>query len=73
MTPAKRLLQFRINAAKRLLLTGEISLGDVAARCGFSSQSYFSYAFKKSKKMTPREYGKAIALKYEKGNGFKVK
>lgn len=60
MTPAKRLLQFRINAAKRLLLTGENSLEDVAAQCGFSSQSYFCYRFKQITGKTPMQYRDAV-------------
>jgi len=63
----------RIKKSVELLISTDMTLTEIAYECGFSSQSYFSYAFKKSKKMTPREYGKAIALKYEKGNGFKVK
>lgn len=56
ITPAKRILQFRINAAKRGLIAGRISLGELASQCGFTSQSYFCYRFKQETGMTPLEY-----------------
>ena len=56
----------RIRKAIDLLLSTEMTLAQIAYECGFSSQSYFSYAFKKKMKMTPREYAKYMFLKYEK-------
>ncbi|MBR3979088.1 MAG: helix-turn-helix transcriptional regulator [Oscillospiraceae bacterium] len=55
-TPAQRHLGFRITAAKTALLEGKVSIADVAARCGFSSQTYFSYRFKKATGKTPAQY-----------------
>lgn len=56
ITPAKRILGFRISAAKRGLIAGRVSLGELALQCGFTSQSYFCYRFKKETGMTPLEY-----------------
>lgn len=56
ITPAKRISDFRINAAKRGLIAGRLSLGELAAQCGFTSQSYFCYRFKQVTGMTPLEY-----------------
>lgn len=56
----------RIKKAIALLLAEEMTLTQIAYECGFSSQSYFSYAFKRKMKLTPREYSKEIQLKYEK-------
>ena len=56
----------RLRKAIDLLLSTEMTLAQIAYECGFSSQSYFSYAFKKKMKMTPREYAKHMFLKYEK-------
>lgn len=56
----------RINKAIELLISTEMTLSQIAYECGFSSQSYFSYAFKKKMKLTPREYAKNILKKYEK-------
>ena len=55
----------RIKKAINLLLTTNFSLTQIAYDCGFSSQSYFSYAFKRKMKVTPREYVREIYNKYE--------
>ena len=56
----------RINKAIDLLISTEMTLTEIAYECGFSSQSYFSYVFKRRMKLTPRAYAKSIALTYEK-------
>lgn len=55
----------RIKKATNLLLTTNFTLTKIAYECGFSSQSYFSYVFKRKMKVTPREYVKEIYNKYE--------
>lgn len=55
-TPAQRILGFRIAAAKAGLLEGKVTLGELAERCGFSSQTYFCYKFKQVTGMTPLQY-----------------
>jgi len=55
-TPAQRILGFRIAAAKTALIENKISLAEIAARCGFSSQTYFCYKFKQVTDMTPMQY-----------------
>ncbi len=55
-TPAQRHLGFRITAAKTALLGSKVSIADVAAQCGFSSQTYFCYRFKKVTGKTPAQY-----------------
>ena len=50
----------RIRKAIDLMLSTEKTLTQIAYDCGFSSQAYFSYAFKKKKGQTPREYVKEI-------------
>ena len=56
----------RIQKSVNLLISTDMNLSEIAYECGFSSQSYFSYAFKRKMKMTPREYVKSIYQKYEK-------
>ena len=56
----------RIKKSTNLLISTNMTLAQIAYECGFSSQSYFSYAFKKKNGSTPREYAKKIQLKYEK-------
>ena len=55
----------RIKRAIELLTSTDKTLTQIAYECGFSSQSYFSYAFKRKTKSSPREYAKKIQLKYE--------
>jgi len=55
----------RLKKAINLLTTTDYSLTKIAFECGFSSQSYFSYVFKRRMKKTPREYAKEIHSRYE--------
>jgi len=58
ITPAKRLLNCRITAAKMALLTENRSIAEIAETCGFSSQAYFGYKFKEHTGLTPLQYRK---------------
>ncbi len=58
----------RIKAAIELLTSTDKTLTQIAYECGFSSQSYFSYAFKRRMGKTPREYAKDIFKDYEKNS-----
>ena len=53
---------------KEIVLPQIVSVGiynaQIAYECGFSSQSYFSYAFKRSMRYPPREYAKKIVAHY---------
>ena len=55
----------RIKKAITLLVSTDMTLTQVAYESGFSSQSYFSYAFKKKKKLSPREYAKRLVNNYK--------
>ncbi len=55
----------RIKKSINLLLTTDYSLTKIAYECGFSSQSYFNYVFKRKMKKTPREYAQEIYNRYE--------
>ena len=56
----------RIKKSVNMLISSNKTLTEIAYSCGFSSQSYFSYAFKRKMKMTPREYAVKIAKQYDK-------
>ena len=56
----------RIKKSVELLLSSDKTLSEIAYECGFSSQAYFSAAFKKRKELPPREYARKLLLEYEK-------
>ena len=56
----------RIRRALGLLVGTDLTLAQIAYECGFSSQSYFSAAFKRKMKLPPREYVRETKKKYEK-------
>ena len=64
-TPAQFILDCRITAAKTGLLTGDYSLAELAADCGFSSQSYFCYKFRQVTGESPLQYRKKNLGKLE--------
>ena len=55
----------RIKKAIHLLQTTDASLTKIAYECGFSSQSYFSFVFKRRMGQTPRNYLREAYGKYE--------
>ena len=55
----------RIKKSAGLLVSTDLTLTDISYECGFSSQSYFSFAFKRRMGMTPREYEKEIYKRYD--------
>ena len=59
-TPAQRLLSFRIAAAKTALITTSLSMSEIAASCGFTSQTYFGYKFREVTGHTPLQYRKRM-------------
>lgn len=56
LTPAKYLLNIRISNAKNMLRNSDLPLLDIALSCGFESQAYFCYVFKKYIGITPKNY-----------------
>jgi AraC-like DNA-binding protein len=55
-TPREFLLALRVEAARRLLVTTDISLAAIATDCGFTDQSHFTKRFQKVTGMTPHHY-----------------
>lgn len=58
LTPGEYLLNCRLTAARNLLMNTDLPLVDVAYRCGFNSQSYFTYIFKQSVGVSPGKFRK---------------
>lgn len=55
-TPHDFLFDKRIIVAKHLLITTKLPLSQIAEKCGFSSQAYFSTVFQKECGLTPSKY-----------------
>ncbi len=55
----------RIEKSIFLMQTTDMTLAEIAYACGFSSQSYFSYAFKRHMKVTPRKHLADLNNNYE--------
>ena len=58
------ILQKRIQRAINLLLSTDMTLSQIACECGFSSQSYFSDAFKRHTGLSPRAYAMQAIQSY---------
>lgn len=54
------LQRIRLKKAAELLKDEEIMIYEIAERCGYSSQHYFSAAFKKETGMSPAEYRRGL-------------
>ena len=65
ISPQKYLEKIRIDQAKFLLVQNEMSIAEVAYATGFSSQSYFTKAFKEVTGQTPGEFIKGAYLKHD--------
>ena len=69
VSPIEYLNHIRIKEAKNLLETTNYTIAEVARFNGFSSQSFFSQAFRREVNQTPSEYRK---LSHRKTERFKV-
>jgi AraC family transcriptional regulator len=56
VTPRQYIIQMRIDRAKKLLRSRELSIADIALECGFTSQSHFTNVFRQITKTTPKIY-----------------
>lgn len=53
------LITIRIIEACKLLLNTDLTITEIAEKCGFDDSNYFGDSFKKAKGISPREYRKA--------------
>jgi AraC-like DNA-binding protein len=60
MSFSEHLNATRMKEAKRLLAYTDLSVGEIAGKCGFADQSYFSKVFLKHISMTPREFRRML-------------
>lgn len=59
-SPQQFLIRKRLEAAEQMLLEENVSITEIAQRCGFSNSAQFSSMYKKSRKKTPREAKKKV-------------
>lgn len=62
LTPHAYLIEQRLQAARCLLADARRSLTDVALACGFSHQSHFGNAFKRTFGLTPDHYRRLLGV-----------
>lgn len=55
-TPAAHVEALRVEAAKQLLLSGDVPIAEVACRCGFGTVETFHRAFRRATGTTPHRY-----------------
>lgn len=52
----------RIEKAKKLLVSGDMKLSDIAMEIGYNEPNYFSHVFRKAEGVTPKEYRNRCSL-----------
>lgn len=62
-TLSERYLAIRLNAARNMLMYGDMPITDIVAATGFSSASTFSRAFRRHFKTTPSQYRRAFVAR----------
>lgn len=55
-TVHQEILNFKLEKAREMLVTGDAPTSDIAIRCGFTSLQYMHAVFKRELGCTPREY-----------------
>ena len=58
ISPHDYLMEYRVSAVKNLLITADITLSDIAERCGFKTQQYMSSIFKSKVECSPAQFRK---------------
>lgn len=59
-SPMDYLIEYRVRTAKKMLETTDLSITDIALRCGFNSNSYFTKLFHRICGKTPNAYRKEL-------------
>ena len=57
-TPARYIIAKKVDYAKSLLVTADLSISDIASLCGFSDVYYFSKTFKTATGKSPSAFKK---------------
>jgi transcriptional regulator GlxA family with amidase domain len=62
-TPLDYLQEIRLNTARDLLQSSNLSIGDIADKIGYNDVSHFSHLFRRKFSVTPREYRQTVRAK----------
>jgi transcriptional regulator GlxA family with amidase domain len=62
-TPIKYLHEMRLNNAKELLQSSNLSIAEIAYKVGYNDMSYFAKLFKKELYVSPKVYRKTVRAK----------
>ena len=62
ISPMEYIKKIRLQNAKKMLRSNELSITEIAQYCGFNSSSYFTKIFKETFSETPREFLKRESL-----------
>jgi AraC-like DNA-binding protein len=60
-TPARWLMQRKLDRALHQLLSSDISINQISFECGFEDCSHFIRVFKEKHQLTPNQYRKQFA------------
>jgi AraC family transcriptional regulator len=60
LPPHQYVLRRRVERAKEFLIDPDISIADIALRCGFATQSHLTATFNRLTNLTPGEYRRAF-------------
>ena len=55
-TPHEYLIQLRMHAARSMLRTTNLQIGEISSKCGFTSVSHFIIAFKARNGLPPNQF-----------------
>ena len=58
-TPSEQLMIHRLQTALSILVSEDLPISEVSARCGFSTPNYFCHKFRDQIGMTPNQYRKS--------------
>lgn len=58
LAPNEFIIRTRLKAAQTMLVSSDASMAEIAERCGFNSQSYFSFVFKERFGLSPKDFRK---------------
>lgn len=58
LSPSKMLMRLRLDEAKRLMASTDLTLAEIAARLGYCNAAYFTNIFRDSEGIAPKEWRK---------------